>query len=219
MAASKPIDFNVGVFVAIAGPTGCGKTYICKKLRKRLGNSSCLVLSLDNYYKDWSHLPKIERKKLNFDHRNAYDFQLLETHLKCLRNKQTVDSPRYDFKESKRLQKTMRLEPKPVIIVEGLMPFIEKRLRRLFDLTIYINASETACLMRRIRRDVKSRAESIESTCKRYLAYVLPMQKKFVEPQKKLAHIVVDGALDQTKNTAHLCKIIGRRLPRLNGAF
>lgn len=182
------------MLIAVSGPSASGKSMLAVKLSKVLGSNRCVIICQDDYYKDWSHLPKNERKKINFDDAKAFDFRLLEQHMRALKDGKCIQKPCYCFKENKRLSKRYPLSAKRYIIVEGLMPFFTNRLRKLFDYKIYVNASNGICLVRRIKRDTKERGESIESVCLRYFNDVLPMQKKYVEPQKKWADIVVHSA-------------------------
>ena len=180
--------------IAIAGSTGSGKSLLAKRLNNSSGYNNCVVICQDNYYKDWPHLSREERKKINFDDIRAFDFELLYTHLRKLKANNPIFIPKYDFIESRRLKTFTKVLPKPVIILEGLMPFIDSKLRSLFDCRIYIATEDYLCLVRIIKRDTKERGETTESVCQRYFHDVLPMQKKYVEPQKKLADIVVDGS-------------------------
>jgi uridine kinase len=179
--------------IAVAGSTASGKTTFANLFKKKLKENNAVVICQDNYYKDWSHLSKKERKKINFDDLKSFDLKLLIKHLKELKNGKPVCMPLYDFVQSQRLKKTKKIEPKQFIIIEGLMPFFDNKLRRLFDYKIYINASNAVCLARRIKRDTQERGESIESVCSRYFNDVLPMQKKYVEPQKKWADVIING--------------------------
>ena len=209
MGKNSPVQSRI---VVIAGPTGSGKTVLATRLFRKLGSKRCAVLSQDNYYKDWSHLSKKKRKQINFDHKKAFDFILLRKHLLILKKHEAIKSPRYSFIESKRLKTSLSIAPKPYVIVEGLMPFIDYRLARLYDLKIYINANPTTCFMRRVKRDVKKRGDTIETVCTRYFKDVLPMQKKYVEPQKKLGDMVVNG--DHPFDSKLIDKILLRLLRR-----
>ncbi|MCX5699832.1 MAG: uridine kinase [Candidatus Omnitrophica bacterium] len=181
------------MLIAIAGPTASGKTTLANLLKKILGANKAVIISQDNYYKDWPRLSLKERKKINFDNLKSFDWVLLLKHLKCLKKGNPILSPEYDFVQSRRLKKAQKVEAKQFIIVEGLIPYFEKKLRSLFDYKIYINTNNGICLARRIKRDTQERADSIESVCKRYFEDVLPMQKKYVEPQKGWADWVVEG--------------------------
>jgi len=179
------------MLIAIAGSTASGKTTLADLLKKMLGDKKAVIICQDNYYKDWPRLSLKERKKINFDDLKSFDWVLLLKHLKCLKNGCPILSPEYDFVQSRRLKKAKRIESKQFVIVEGLMPYFEKKLRDLFDYKIYIDTSNAVCLARRIKRDTKERGDSIESVCKRYFDQVLPMQKKYVEPQREFADMVI----------------------------
>lgn len=184
--------------IAITGPSASGKSVLAKHLFKALGRDSCVVLCQDDYYKNWSHLPKEKRKKINFDDANSFDFELLCKHLRALSRRASINKPCYSFVESKRLTKGQKICPKPIVILEGLTPLFNKELRRLIDLKIYIDVDCATSLSRRLKRDMTERAETIESVCERYFNDVLPMQRRYVERQKKWADVVVDGkALDK----------------------
>jgi len=178
--------------IAIAGPTASGKTTFANLLKKDIGYKKTVVICQDNYYKDWPKLKLIERKKINFDDLKAFDLELLTKHLQSLKNDKSINMPLYDFVQSKRLKKTKRIKAKEFIILEGLMPFFDRKLRNLFDYKIYIDSNNGLCLARRLKRDVKERGDSIASVCKRYFKDVLPMQKKYVEPQKKWADLIIN---------------------------
>lgn len=186
-------NMRPAILIAITGPTASGKSTLAKMALDKLGKDKSVLICQDNYYKDRSSLPKKERKKINFDDIKSFDLGLLVKHLKCLKNGKPIFMSLYDFIQSRRLKKVKKVEPKPFIIVEGLMPFFDKRLRKLFDFKIYIDLSNAICLSRRIKRDTKKRGESIESVCLRYFNDVLPMQKRFVEPQRQWADVIING--------------------------
>ncbi len=181
-------------FIAITGPTASGKSILSSKLSKVFGKEKCAVICQDDYYNDWSRLPKNRRKKINFDDAGAFDFSLLNKHIIELRRGACINKPCYGFAENKRLSRTQKIKSKPIIIIEGLMPFLKDRIRKLFDLKVYIDIDNAECLSRRLRRDIAERAETVESVCRRYFAEVLPMQRRYVERQKKWADMVIDGA-------------------------
>ncbi|MFA4932985.1 MAG: uridine kinase [Candidatus Omnitrophota bacterium] len=184
-------SFNCKI-IAIAGPTASGKTTLANTFEKKIGVNRTTIISQDNYYKNFYRLSLLERKKLNFDDLKTFDLNLLIKHLLSLKNGKTVQMPLYDFVESKRLKNTKKIQPKEFIILEGLMPFFDRNLRKLFDYKIYISADNAICLARRLKRDIKKRGDSIESVCRRYFKDVLPMQKKYVEPQKKWADLIIN---------------------------
>ena len=178
--------------IAIAGPTSSGKTTLAQKLQAKLGKNICIIISQDNYYKDHPHLSISSRKKINFDDIKAFDLKLLGKQLEALKHRKVILSPKYDFVRSRRLKKALKIETKPFVIVEGLIPYLKKRLRNLFDYKVYIEASNGVCLARRIKRDTRERGDTIETVCLRYFNDVLPMQKKYVEPQKKWADLIIN---------------------------
>lgn len=184
---------SFGKVIAIAGPTASGKTTFANSLKKIFNNDKAAVICQDNYYKDRPHLPIQKRKLINFDDINAFDLTLLTKHILHLKNGKPIFMPLYDFVRSRRLKKVKKVKPKQFVIVEGLMPFFDKKLRKLFDFKIYIDLSNAICLSRRIERDTKKRAETIESVCLRYFRDVLPMQKRYVEPQRQWADLIING--------------------------
>jgi uridine kinase len=187
------VKYGKRILIGIAGPSCAGKSRFTSLLAKIISPGQCCVLAQDNYYKDWSHLSREERKRINFDDARVFDFGLLIKHLKQLKLGKPITMPIYDFVCSRRLKKTKYIDPKRIVLVEGLMPFLKVKLRKLFDYRIYIKVSNGVCLSRRIGRDIKERGESIESVCYRYFVQVLPMQRKYVEPQKKYADLLING--------------------------
>ena len=179
--------------IAITGPSASGKSMLAKRLSELLGKNRCLVLCQDDYYKDWSYLTRQERKKINFDDAKAFDFALLEKHIAYLKKGNDIEVPQYSFKQSKRLSIRYTLNARRYVIVEGLMPFLKNELRRLFDFKIYVDIDNAESLSRRLKRDIDERGETAESVRSRYFNHVLPMQKRYVEKQKRWADVVVDG--------------------------
>lgn len=179
--------------ISITGPSASGKSMLAKKLSAVLGRNRCAVLCQDDYYKDWSYLPRDKRKKINFDDVRAFDFQLLARHVRHLKKGKNIEAPRYCFKQSKRLTKRYTLVARRYVIIEGLMPILTSGLRSLIDYSIYVDIDSATGLSRRLKRDIAKRAETIDSVCKRYFSEVIPMQKRYVEPQKKWADLVVNG--------------------------
>ncbi len=196
--------------IAIAGPTASGKTTLAKKLSFVLGRQKAVIISQDNYYRDWSHLPLNKRKKINFDDLKSFDLLLLYKQLLSLEKGNPIQMSLYDFVKSKRLKRVRKVNSALFVIVEGLMPFFNARLRKLFCYKVYVNTPNWLCLARRITRDTKERGESIASVCKRYFEDVRGMQKRYVEPQKQWADMVIDGSSSFDKklisNIAVQCK-------------
>ena len=192
--------------IGIAGGTGSGKTTLMKNLVAQFGGN-VTVLSHDNYYKRHDELPYEERAKLNYDEPGAFDTSLMVYHLSELRAGRAIDCPIYDFTIHNRSGETVRVEPRPVIIVEGILIFENEALRELMDIRIFVDTDADIRLCRRIRRDVRKRGRTLESVLDQYQATVKPMHEKYVEPSKKYADLVVP---EGGKNTIALDMIVGR---------
>lgn len=178
--------------IAISGGSGSGKTTIAKLLKKYFGDHVTLI-SQDSYYRDLSHLSDDERTKTNFDHPDSLDFDLLYTHLKGLKSGLDVDGPEYCFKTHTRKNKKVKIEPKPVLIVEGLYSFFEKNICEIVDCTVYVEASNDLRLIRRIRRDAIERGRDVESILSQYESTVRGMQAEYVDQQKHIADILIEN--------------------------
>ena len=179
------------MIIGICGGSGSGKSTVAKKLVEVFGETQTVLLAQDSYYKDQSDLPLEERAKVNFDHPESVDFDLLIGHLEALKGNQPVDRPHYDFTQHLRTTAVQRLEPKPIIIVEGILILHEPRLRRMFDLKVYVDTEADIRFIRRLRRDVRDRGRTLEAVVEQYLSTVRPMHLKFVEPGKEFAEIVI----------------------------
>ena len=176
--------------IGIAGGTGSGKTTLMKNLISRF-QGDVTVLSHDNYYKRHDELPYEERCKLNYDEPAALETDLMARHLEQLRQGFEIDCPVYDFAQHNRSDETLRIVPKKVIIVEGILIFENQQLRDLMDIKIFVDTDTDVRLCRRIKRDVNKRGRTLESVLTQYLTTVKPMHEKYVEPSKKYADIVV----------------------------
>ncbi len=179
------------VTIAVAGGTGSGKTTIANEIVKRVGVDRIAYLQHDSYYYDWGQLPLDSRDLPNFDHPDSLETDLMIKHLKQLRSGHAVDVPVYDFTKHRRTDQTRRVEPHPVVLVEGLLIFAEKRLRELFDIKIYVDTDNDIRFIRRLRRDIAERGRSMESVIDQYLSTVRPMHLEFVEPSKRYADVIV----------------------------
>ena len=192
--------------IGIAGGTGSGKTTLMKRLVERF-SADVTVLSHDNYYRRRDDMPFEERCKVNYDEPAALETDLMARHLDALRRGQAIDCPVYDFSQHNRSNETVRIEPKRVIIVEGILIFENKQLRDLMDIKIFVDTDADVRLCRRIRRDVRERGRTLESVIEQYQTTVKPMHEKYVEPSKRYAHIVVP---EGGKNAVALEMIEGR---------
>jgi uridine kinase len=181
----KPITLGV------CGGTGSGKTTVARRILERVGAHLVAHLPHDAYYKEAGHLPPAQRAKLNFDHPDALDNDLLIEHLKELQAGRAADIPVYDFKTHNRRPEKLRVEPQPVILVEGILIFADKRLRELMDVKIYVDTDADLRLLRRLQRDIEERGRSISSIIDQYLSTVRPMHLEFVEPSKRYADVII----------------------------
>ena len=192
--------------IGIAGGTGSGKTTLMDNLISRF-QGDVTVLSHDNYYKRHDELTYEERTKLNYDEPNALETDLMARHLDILRNGGSIDCPVYDFSAHNRSDDTIRIDPKPVIIVEGILIFENEQLRNLMDIRIFVDTDADVRLCRRIKRDVEKRGRSLDSVLTQYQDTVKPMHERYVEPSKKYANLVVP---EGGKNLVALDMIVGR---------
>lgn len=182
---------RVPVFIGVAGGTASGKTTVVEAVLERVGYEHITVIPHDAYYRDMSHLSFRERKRLNFDHPDSLESELLIKHLKQLRCGEPVEIPVYDFTEHRRLTETQRVEPEPVIVIEGILVFAEPELREMMDVRIYVDTDADLRFIRRLERDVAERGRTVESVIKQYLETVRPMHLEFVEPSKRYADIII----------------------------
>lgn len=179
------------LIIGIAGGSGSGKTTVVNKLVGGMDGRRVTVICQDNYYNDNSGLTLAERRKINFDHPNAIEFPLLIEHLKTLRSGRAVDMPTYSFVESTRLAGTVRVEPRDVIIVEGILVLAVAELREIMDIKVFVDADADDRLARRIRRDVRDRGRLLENVLNHYETTVKPMHLQFIEPSKRYADLIV----------------------------
>ena len=192
--------------IGIAGGTGSGKTTLMKKIVEHFGGN-VTVLSHDNYYRRLDHLPMEERSKVNYDEPAALETELMAKHLEALRAGFAIDCPLYDFSQHNRSDETVRIVPRKVIIVEGILIFENEALRNLMDIKIFVDTDADIRICRRIKRDVTKRGRTLESVIEQYQTTVKPMHEKYVEPSKRYADIVVP---EGGKNVIALDMILGR---------
>ena len=179
--------------VLVGGGSASGKTYVLRKVLEKLPKDKVTVISLDDYYKDFSTLPMEERAKINFDHPKAFDWKLMNEQLSALKKGQTIEKPIYDFKIHGRSKETEVIEPKELIIIEGIMALVNKDLRSIGDLKVYINASRERRLVRRIDRDQKERGRTYESIIEQYFSTVLPMYEEIIAPSQYYADLIINN--------------------------
>ena len=181
--------------IGIAGGTASGKTTIAKRLYEETNKiGSVVLIRIDDYYYGKINVPKTEDGRPNFDHPDAYDVDLIIEHLNSLINHQSIEKPTYDFVESKRTNITEHIEPAEVIIVEGIMVFAIEKLRKYFDIKIFVDTPDDIRFIRRLERDTVERGRTLDSIVNQYISSVRPMHEAFVEPSKKYADIIIpDG--------------------------
>ncbi len=180
------------IILGVAGGSGSGKTTVVRRLIHALGGAvDVAVLHHDSYYRDTSHLPIEEREGINYDHPDSLETELLIRHLETLLEGRVVDVPVYDFANHVRRPETERVEPRPVIILDGILILWDPRLRELLDLKLFVDADADVRLGRRLRRDMEERGRSPDSILSQYMATVRPMHLEFVEPSKRYADVII----------------------------
>jgi len=178
------------IVIGIAGGTGSGKSTMINKIKSEF-NEQITIINHDFYYKDRSDLSFEEREKLNYDHPDAFDTNLMIEHIKRLKSWKQVERPVYDFTIHNRTRETVILDPAKVIIVEGILIFENKELINLFDIKVFIDTDSDVRIIRRILRDVRERGRSLESVINQYMTTVKLMHEQFVEPSKRVADVIV----------------------------
>lgn len=192
------------LIIGIYGGTGSGKTTIVNMIASHFSSNDIEIISQDSYYKDNSDISYEDRCKLNFDHPDAIDFNLLYKHLKNLRKGETVEQPIYDFKIHNRLKKTIQIKPKKILILEGILIMCHAEIRSIFDLKIFINANSKTRMERRIKRDIVERGRSRDEVLKRYIETLKPMHEKFIEPTKIYANYIIENQFNNKLNIDEL---------------
>jgi uridine kinase len=177
--------------IGIAGGTGSGKTTVTKKILGRLDPAAVVVLRHDDYYRDLDTFGGVQPDAINFDHPDSLETSLLAEHLDLLKKGRSIYQPVYDYSTSKRSKESRHIEPRNVIIVEGILIFVEKALRALMDIKIFVDTDADERLLRRLHRDLLERRRSIESVMQQYVTTVKPMHLEFVEPSKRWADIII----------------------------
>ncbi|MGQ1908574.1 uridine kinase [Marinifilum sp. RC60d5] len=179
------------LIIGIAGGTGSGKTTVVRKIIERLPQGEVAVLPQDSYYRDNSHLTLEERQEMNFDHPNSVEFELLVKHLKQLKEGKAINQPIYSYLTCLRSEETIKVEPKEVVIVEGILALTQCDLRDLMDIKVFVDCDADDRLNRVIKRDIVERGRSVNKVLDRYEKTVKPMHLQFIEPTKRYADIIV----------------------------
>ena len=198
--------------ILIGGGSASGKTYTLNKVMEKLPKDKVTVISLDDYYKDFSILPMEERAKVNFDHPKAFDWPLIREQIGALKRGETISKPKYDFVIHGRSKEVDIVEPKELIIIEGIMALVNKDLRAIGDLSIFINASRERRLVRRIDRDMKERGRSYESIIEQYFTTVLPMFEEIIAPSQYYADLIINNDGYSTKSIDVLISVINNMM-------
>ncbi|MEZ4366476.1 MAG: uridine kinase [Kofleriaceae bacterium] len=193
--------------IGVAGGTGSGKTTVARKLAAAMPTGRCVLIEHDAYYRDNSHLSPAERAAINYDHPSSLESSLLAEHLRRLRAGEAVELPIYDFVTHGRRPERRRVEPAPLIIVEGILVFVEAALREQFDIKLFVDTDADIRLIRRIRRDLEQRGRSFQSVRDQYYATVRPMHLEYVEPSKRWADLIIPEGGD---NRIALDVLLGR---------
>ena len=183
------------VIIGIAGGTGSGKSTFTNRIRDRFGEQ-ITVLYYDNYYRAHDELPFEERKTLNYDHPDAFETELLIRHLELLKQGEAIDCPTYDFSQHNRAKEILRISPKPVILLEGILVLYDPRIRNLLDMKVYVDADADERILRRVLRDTRERGREVENIIEQYLTTVKPMHNLYVEPTKVYADIVTNSGMN-----------------------
>ena len=182
--------------IGIAGGTGSGKTTVVKKILETLPTDRVALIPQDSYYNDTSHLTPEERRRINFDHPDAFDWKLLTQQIQALRQGQSIEQPTYSYIISNRLPETVHVEPCEVIIIEGIMTLYDKNLRDQMDLKIFVDAGADERLLRVIVRDIAERGHTLEMLIDNYRNVLKPMHDEFIEPTKQYADIIIPNGGD-----------------------
>lgn len=205
---------NEIMIIGICGGTGSGKTTIARKITEAVGRKNVILLEQDSYYRNLEDMPLDERRQTNFDHPDSIDSEMLMNHLKRLKGASAVEMPIYDFKTHTRRRKTEHLEPKPVVIVEGILIFSEPRVLNLLDVRVFVDTPDDIRFIRRLQRDITERGRTVESVIAQYYATVRPMHYEFVEPSKRHADLIIPEGGNPEIGVEFLCGLIREKLSK-----
>lgn len=179
------------VVIGVTGGSGSGKTSVTRAIYNKFKGHSILMIEQDSYYKDQAHLPFEERLKTNYDHPLAFDNELLYEHINMLQNNQSIEKPVYDYALHTRSEEVIQVEPRDVIILEGILVLEDERLRELMDIKLYVDTDADIRIIRRLSRDIKERGRTLDSVIDQYVNVVRPMHNQFIEPTKRYADIII----------------------------
>jgi uridine kinase len=200
------------MIIGICGGTGSGKTTIARAIVSAVGASNVILVEQDSYYRNLADMPLDERHQANFDHPDSIDSDMLVNHLKRLRAGDSIEMPIYDFVTHTRSDRCEHIDPKPVVIVEGILIFAEPRVLSLLDVRVFVDTPDDVRLMRRLKRDITERGRTFERTLDQYERTIRPMHFEFVEPSKRHADIIIPEGGQQQIGIDFLCSMVRERL-------
>jgi uridine kinase len=180
-----------GILIGITGASGSGKTLVAENIFKKLGSENVVIMEEDSYYRDLSDIPFNERSGRNFDHPEAFDNDLLCTHIRQLLNGSSIEQPVYDYTTHSRKDETKTVGPHKIVVLEGILILNELTLREQMDIKVFIDTAPDICFIRRLRRDIEERGRDVNSVINQYIETVRPMYFQFVEPSKRYADIII----------------------------
>lgn len=202
------------MIIGICGGTGSGKTTIARKIFETVGRSNVVLVEQDSYYRNLSDMPPDERNHANFDHPDSHDNELLANHIKRLKSGYPIEMPVYDFKTHTRSVETEHIEPKPVVLVEGILIFAEPRISELLDVKVFVDTPDDIRFIRRLKRDIAERGRTVDSVIAQYFATVRPMHYEFVEPSKRNADLIIPEGGKMDIGIEFLCSKIREELSK-----
>lgn len=209
MANQQKTSYRCTV-IALAGGSGSGKTTLAQRIQEDLHESPVAILEHDSYYQDHSDLPFEQRARINYDHPDAFDHDLFQQQLEQLRGGQSIDCPVYNYKTHCREKATLRIDPSPVILIEGFLVLHHEIARAMMDLKIYVDCYADIRLARRLRRDCRERNRTYESVLEQYFQFVRPMHYEYVEPTRHFADLIVPNNREDTPNEAAIAILTGK---------
>jgi uridine kinase len=197
------------VIIGVAGGSGSGKTTVVREIVRSLGPDDVSCIQHDSYYYDRSAVPPAERAHINYDHPDALETSLLVRHLRDLRAGRAVQVPVYDFTQHARTAQSITVDPRRVIILEGILILVDRDLRDMMDIRVFVDTDSDIRILRRLRRDIRDRGRSLDSVVQQYMQTVRPMHLEFVEPSKRYAHVIIpEGGLNRVAVDMLLTKIL-----------
>ena len=200
------------MIIGICGGTGSGKTTIARKIVEAVGKENVVLVEQDSYYRNLADMPLDERRQANFDHPDSIDSDMLVNHIRRLKQGLHVDMPLYDFRTHTRSDEIERIEPKPVVIVEGILIFAETRVLDLLDVRVFVDTPDDIRFIRRLQRDIAERGRTVDSVIAQYYRTVRPMHHEFVEPSKRNADIIIPEGGQMGVSVQFLCSLVREKL-------